>query len=448
MTNATALETTERGRGKAGYFRDMERLDRASGPAWLNTLRDRGAALFMETSLPHTKMEEWRQTNIAPLVEAAHSSVVAGDGQAAVSPEAAGAHLLGGCAAELVFVDGLFRAELSVTGPLPPGVTVSSLHGACRDDAAKTVQTHLGSCLRARSAFTAINTAFLDDGAFLHAARGVELAEPVHFVFLSARTASGQAAHPRVLIVLEENARASVVMTHAALPGAEAYFNNVVEEVVLGDGAALVRQEVVSEGATGRRLGTTEARLGRDSRLESHTATLSGELVRSQIQVHLAGPGAEVHLNGLYLNNGKNLVNHDLGVLHDADHCTSRIAYKGVLEGESRSVFTGKVHVLPHAQQTDSMQLNNNLLLSDTARVDTKPQLEIYADDVKCTHGSTVGPPPEDIIFYFRSRGVCEKTARGMLTYGFAGEIVGRIPDGAPRRRVDRVVFNRFRPEE
>lgn len=448
MANATTQEKTERGRGKAGYFRDMERLDRAEGPAWLNTLRDRGAALFMEAPFPHTKMEEWRQTNIAALVETAYSSVVSGGEKAAVAPGDAAPHLLGGCAAEFVFVDGLFRPELSAAGALPPGVTAGSLRDACRNGAANTVRTHLGACLRARNAFTALNTAFLDDGAFLHLAPGVELRESVHFLFLTARTAAEQAAHPRVLAVLEANARASMVLTHAALPGAAAHFNNVVEEIVLGDGASLVRQEVVAEGATGRRLGTTEARLGRDSRLESHTVTLTGALVRSQIMAHLAGPGGGAHLNGLYLNDGDSLVNHDLGILHDADHCVSRIAYKGVLGGESRSVFTGKVHVLPHAQQTDSMQLNNNLLLSDAAKVDTKPQLEIYADDVKCTHGATAGPPPEDIIFYFRSRGVCEKTARGMLTYGFAGDMVGRIPDGALRRRVDREVFNRFRPEE
>ncbi len=429
------------------YKGDIIRAAAQDAPAWLAEIRRAGAEQFGALELPHTRMEEWRQTNIATVNETAHT-VPADSAPAPPSAASVAPFLMGnGAWTELVFVDGDYAPDLSVRPELPGGAVAGGLWEAARNGNADTVRRHLGSCLGARSAYTALNTALLRDGAFLHVPRGVALDAPVHFVFLSTRNGAPSAAHIRSLVVLEPTAAASVVCSFVSLSGADAYLNNVVEEVVLSEGASLTRCEVVDEAPGGRRLSTLEVRQERDSRYEGYSVTLGGGIVRNQACVLLAGEGAETSLNGLYLNDGSRLLDNNLHVMHDAEHCTSRIAYKGVLDGESRAVFTGKVHVASHAQKTDSVQLNNNLVLSPAARVDTKPQLEIYADDVKCTHGSTVGPPPGEIVFYFRSRGLDEKTARAMLTCGFAGDVVKRLPVPTLRNRLDRAVFRRFSPE-
>jgi Fe-S cluster assembly protein SufD len=274
----------------------------------------------------------------------------------------------------------------------------------------------------------------------------VELDRPVHFLCIATGRQENVAVHYRTLLVLDAMAKAAVAVSSVTMGAGENHFDNVVEEIILGDGASLTHCEVIDADATGRRLCTTETRQGRDSRFESYSITLGGAIVRNQMCVLLAEPGAEAHLNGLYLNDATGLMDNNLHVTHAATNCTSRITYKGVLDGASRSVFTGRVLVVRGAQKTDSMQLNNNLLLSDAARIETRPQLEIYADDVKCTHGATVGPTPQEIVFYFRSRGVDEKTARGMLTYGFAEDLAGRIPEPALHKQVDGIIYRRFSP--
>jgi Fe-S cluster assembly protein SufD len=432
--------------GKAPYLRDMDRMDNTSTPAWLRALRDGGAAAFLETPFPHAKLEAWRQVNVAPVVETLFTTPVHGDARAALTPADIAPWAPDEDATWAVFVDGVHAPGLGRAGVLPEGCFAGSLLEAAAGAWTGEIAGRIGGAAGTPNAFSALNTAFAGDGAFLYVPKGVELTAPVHFLFVSARTAPNQAAHPRVLVVLGDNARANVAVEHVALDGAPARFNNVVEEIFLGQGAELVRQEVIEEGAEGRRVGLAAAVLGRDSRLYSHTVSLSGAWVRGQTRVRLADEGAEIHLNGLYLNRGTDFTNHDLHILHDAPHCASRIAYRGILDGASRAVFVGKVHVPPHAQQTDSMQLNKNLLLSPDARVDTKPQLEIYADDVKCTHGATVGGHPDEVVFYFRSRGLDEKTARAMLTYGFAGDMIGNIPNHAVRRRADRLVADLFSP--
>lgn len=269
---------------------------------------------------------------------------------------------------------------------------------------------------------------------------------PIHFVFVSTGSTENAAAHLRNLFVLEASSEAKVVVSHVGLGGAR-YLSNVVEEIVLGDNAQLGYHKLVEEGARGAHLATTEVHHGRDSRFQSFTFSLTGAVVRNQLCTELAGDNAECALHGLYLNDNKRLVDNCLLITHSQPNCRSRIAYKGVLDGQSSTVFTGKVYVHPVAQKTDSDQLSQNLLLSDTATVDTKPQLEIFADDVKCTHGATVGSPPEEVIFYFRSRGIDEATARGMLTYGFADAIVSEVGLEPLRERLDRYVYEKYSPK-
>jgi len=218
-----------------------------------------------------------------------------------------------------------------------------------------------------------------------------------------------------------------------------------VDEVVLRPNARLRWHKLVRGSADGNHLATTEVRQHRDSRLEAFAFTLSGKVTRNQLCVGLAEEGASCSLSGLYLNDGDRLTDNALDIHHAVPHCASRIAYKGVLDGRSKAVFTGKVYVAPDAQQTDSDQLSNNLLLSDTATIDAKPQLEIYADDVKCTHGATVGSPPEEIVFYFRSRGISEQDALSMLTFGFAEEIVADLEEPVLRERLTSYLETTFR---
>ena len=439
ITEAPAFDLT-----REHFLRDMRRLAETPAPLWLKKLRMDGETLFAGAEFPHTKMEEWRETNLAPLVETPYYSMTGLPRHTLADFDTAAYRVDGWI--NLVFVDGFFDAAISDAALLPCGAHAGSLMQAMAGPAEKIVQKHLGSCLGERSAYTALNTAFIQDGPFLHVPEGVELDRPVNFICIATERQENVAAHYRGLFVLDAMAKATVAVTCVSMGAGEHHFDNVVEEVVIGDGAALTRCEIIDAGATGRRLCTTETRQGRDSRLESFSITLGGAIVRNQLCVKLGEPGAEAHLNGLYLNAEAGLVDNNLHLTHAATNCTSRIAYKGVLDGASRSVFTGRVLVVRHAQKTDSVQLNNNLILSDTARVETRPQLEIYADDVKCTHGATVGPPPPEIVFYFRSRGVDEKTARGMLTYGFAEDLAGRIPDPALRRKVDGIIYRRFSP--
>ena len=426
------------------YLRDLRRLAEAPAAAWLKKLRADGEALFAGTAYPHTKMEEWRETNLAPLIDTPYYSMTRLPHHTLAGFDTA-PHRIDGWI-NLVFVDGFFDAAISDTAALPKGAVAGSLAQAITGPAEDIVRKHLGSCLGERSAYTALNTAFIQDGPFLHVPRGVELDRPVHFLCIATERQENVAAHYRALIVLEAMAKATVAVTSASMGAGENHFDNVVEEIIVGDGATLTRCEVIDADATGRRLCTTESRQGRDSKFDSYSITLNGAIVRNQLCALLGEPGAEAHLNGLYLNANAGLIDNNLHLTHAATNCTSRIAYKGVLDGVSRSVFTGRVLVVPHAQKTDSVQINNNLVLSDTARIETRPQLEIYADDVKCTHGATVGPPPPEIVFYFRSRGVDEKTARGMLTYGFAEDLAGRIPDPALRHKLDGIMYRRFSP--
>jgi len=237
------------------------------------------------------------------------------------------------------------------------------------------------------------------------------------------------------------------VESYIGLSQTSAYLSNLVSEFVIGDNATLRRHKIVEDGAAGHHLETAAVLHGRDTKLEAFAITLAGKIVRNELDVLLAGEGSNVELKGLYLNDGDRLIDNYLHVTHAASHCYSRMGYKGVLDGASSAVFTGKVHVHPGAQKTDSNQLNNNLLLSGDATIDTKPQLEIFADDVKCTHGATIGGFPPEHLFYFQSRGMTSAMANAILTYGFASEVVHAIEVPELRARLAKYVFDKYSPK-
>ena len=264
--------------------------------------------------------------------------------------------------------------------------------------------------------FSALNTAFVSDGAFVHVPAKATIAEPIQLLFLSTG-GKPVVTHPRNLLVLEREARASIVETYASLSEAKApYWTNTVTEIVVGDSARVDYHRVQRESPRAYHVATTQTHQGRDSTVNLHTVAFGGALARHDIGAVMAGPGGTLVLNGLYLLAGEQHADHHTTIDHAADHCESHEYFNGVLDGKSRGVFTGRIIVRPGAQKTDSKQTNNNLLLSTDAHADSQPQLEIYADDVKCTHGSTVGPLDPRALFYLRSRGIGEREARRLLT--------------------------------
>ena len=431
---------------KAHYLADWTRIPMNGDPGWLAQLRTRHQDLFRHTGYPTPQMEEWRHTNIAPILDTPYRSIVAQTQDERSSANADPPLYNQPGWSELVFVDGHFNAALSRRPVLPPAVFVGGIHEALSGAEAPVLETNLGRHLKQHNAFTELNATFLLDGAFVHVPKNTRLESPIHLVFVSSTHADRTAVHPRVLILLERDAQASIVINFVGTQESPGYLNNVVEEIVLRENAQLDYVKVVQENPAGALLDTTEIIHARDSRLRAFTATLSGKIVRNQVNVTLDGEGAECHLSGLYLNDGQRLLDNMIGVNHAKPHGTSRIAYKGILDGESKAVFLGKVYVHTDAQKTDSRQVNRNLLLSERAAIETKPQLEIYADDVKCTHGATAGPFPSELLFYFRSRGISEAAARGMLTCGFAGEVLEDLPNDRVRRQIHQYVFEKYAP--
>jgi Fe-S cluster assembly protein SufD len=423
------------------YLADLAHEPVNGQPDWVGLIRKTGRAAFEASTFPHGKLEEWRHTNIAAISNS-HFPPAAGPG-AVDAAQLEGLSLAREGYHEVVFVDGLFSEGLSTLGKLPEGALLGSLYA---NMGSEVVRAHLNQHAQNRSAYTALNTANVKDGALVYLPRNAVLDAPVHLLFVST-AAEQRGTHLRNVIALDESSEATVIATYASL-GTASYLNNIVEEIALGPNSSLKYYKAVQEGAAGNHLSTTEFQQDRDSRLFSLVVSQEGKITRNQQCIRLAGPGAECALHGLYMNDDERLIDNALHIHHTVPNCNSRIAYKGILDGNSKSVFTGKVNVDQAAQKTDSDQLSNNLLLSDNATIDTKPQLEIYADDVKCTHGATVGAHPEPIIFYFRSRGIDEATARGMLTYGFADEIIAEIGPDALRDRLQHYIFKKYSPQQ
>ena len=417
-----------------------------TAPPWLKEIRTQAIARFAELGFPTMKQEEWRFTNVAPIVEAeftlAHTPRSPLPGPADIE------RLSLGVGPRVVFVDGRYAPALSTPADLVGGVRAGSLAAALRTEAGGDLaRVHLARHARWRdSAFVALNTAFLADGAFVHVPANVTLERPLEVVFLSTGRAASDGpvvSHPRSLIVLERDARAALVETYAGLSEG-AYWTNAVTEVLVGEGARAELYRVQQEGPHGFQVATTHSRQERDSYLGLHVVTLGAALARHDINAVLDGPGAELILNGLYLLGGTQHADHHTVIDHAQPHCASHEFFNGVLAERAHGVFNGRIIVRPGAQRTDSKQTNNNLLLSTEARADSQPQLEIYADDVKCTHGSTVGPIDQMQLYYLRSRGLSPAAARSILTYGFAAEILDRMRHAELRDRVDRLVRARL----
>ncbi|HXF95664.1 MAG TPA: Fe-S cluster assembly protein SufD [Gemmatimonadales bacterium] len=411
-------------------------------PAWLRELHEAGITRFGELGFPSTKQEEWRFTSVAPLAETPFE--LARPAPAAV-PELRDIEpfLLGEAAPHrLVFVNGRFSERLSRLEGFPAGVRVASLAAALAHEP-ELVRAHLGRYAGyADHPFRALNTAFIADGALVYVPRGLALEEPVQVLYLAVPEAGPFVVHPRNLVVVEPGGRVAVVETYASA-GEGVYWTNAVTEIAVGDGARADCYRVQRESERAYHVATTHAHQGRDSTVNLHVVAFGGALARHDLRLVLDGENGFGILNGLYLLRGRQHVDHHTVIDHARPHCESHEYFNGVLDGAARGVFNGRIIVRPGAQRTDSKQTNHNLLLSGEAHADSQPQLEIYADDVKCTHGSTTGPLDERQLFYVKSRGLDPAEARRLLTYGFAAEILARMEVAPLRRQLDRIVRGR-----
>jgi len=435
LTRQTASE-------KDAYLAAVDRIQAAEAkrfPVWVDRIRNAAAQTFRTLPFPTTHDEDWKYTNVAPIVRGSFPPTI---GYASDLPSLADVEQrfpIGSAGSRLVFVDGRYVAELS---QVSAGRAVVQDLAQAFDDSPDLVEAHLGRYVPADlNAFTALNTSLIEEGALVWIPNGAVVEEPIHLLFLS--IAARASTHPRVLISLGRASEATIVETYAAL-GDGSRFTNAVAEMVLGEGAVLEHYRVVEESDSAYHIETTEVHQSRDSTYTSFSMNARAAIGRNDLHVRLAGEGASCTLNGLSVTQAEEHVDNHTLIDHIEPHGTSRQLYKGVLDDQSRTVFNGKIIVRPDAQRTDAQQANRNLLLSEDAVLDTKPQLEILADDVKCTHGATVGQLDDEMVFYLKSRGLNDEPARAILTYGFASDVVASVRDRSVRVHLDRLLAQRL----
>src|SRR5690348_12590655 len=437
-------------------FSDFEKVAVGHDQAWLRDLRAEAFARFCEVGLPTTRDEDWRFTNISAIAQtqfrlAAKTEVAKNSVADLRATEAA---------CQLVFVNGHFVPELSALEKLPKGVTVNGLAAEIAQKSAH-VENHLGRYLNIqRDAFSALNTAFAEDGAFVHVHRGTVVEQPIYLLFISqVSTARGSDGvthplpqtvptdaptmnHPRNLFVIEEESQVAIIEDYVSIGDTAGSLCNTATELVAKDGAIVSHYMIEREHKQSFNISTLRIEQGRNANVASHSVLLGGGIVRNNVHPVLAGEGSECLINGLFVGNGKQHLDNYMLVEHAQPHCSSRQFYNGILDDSSHGVFHGRIIVHKDAQKTDAKQTNRNLLLSDNAQIDTKPQLEIYADDVKCTHGATIGQIEENALFYLRSRGIDETSARKLLLMAFASECLDRMREDSVRSGIEKLLNN------
>ena len=422
-------------------FTDFTQNGGGQGPSWLPALRQRAFERFSTLGFPTTRDEDWHFTSVTPIAERTFKSFKAAPTELTLG--ALKPYLVDPEWHRLVFVNGRLEPALSQFAELPAAVTVTPISEMLKEEP-EWIQEHLGSIAGFdKAAFTAMNMAFMRDGMVVRVPESEVVEVPIHIMHIVDANAAGAAFHPRLLIVAEALSKVMVVESFIGI-GKEAYLVNGVSEVVVGNGARVDHYKVQRESTNAFHVGTTQVKQGRDCTYHSFSYAAGGALSRTNVYTKLADTGSVTRLNGLYLLGGAQHADHQTFVEHLAESCTSRELYCGVLDDQSHGVFNGKVYVDPIAQKTDGKQTNKALLLSPQARVDTKPQLEIFADDVKCTHGATIGRLDEAALFYLKSRGIGGENARSLLTYAFAAEALETIEIDALRLELERQVFERF----
>lgn len=427
-------------------FNDSEQRLAGNGPEWVHTIRKDALAQFESLGFPTLKNEDWRFTRVRPLLQQEFKLVAEykSNGISAtdldnVSFADAGLH-------RLAFVNGHYAADLSSPQALPDGVRVDSLRNVLAKEPA-LVEPHLTKLASQQiNPFVALNTAHIMDGLFVHVPKNVVVDTPIHAVFMTRAGDNAIVSYPRNLIVVEEGAKAVVV--ESWIGENDVYFNNPVTEVVVGDNADVDHYKVQRESRAAYHVATVQSRLGRDSHYNINSVSFGGAFVRNDVNTLLDGEGIECTLDGLYIADSSQHIDNHTTIDHAKAHCNSYEMYKGILSGRAKAVFNGRINVFEDAQKTDAKQSNRCMLLSDDAQINSNPQLEIYADDVKCTHGATVGQIDDKSIYYLRTRGIPEEQARHMLIYAFANEVLERIHVEPLRDRLAKDLYTWLAREE
>lgn len=413
------------------------------GPVWLRRRRSEAIEHFERLGFPTTRDEEWKYTDITPVANLVTTPIFDGN-LSAPAPAGIEAFLLGDVeCSQLVFINGRYSPQFSSVKFVPQGGTIGSLADAIANNS-EVVQEHLTHYADAETdVFTALNTAFFEDGAFIHIPNGTVVEASIHLLFVATSGDAATTSHMRNLIIAGANCQVKIVESYVC-PGNDVYFSNSVTEVVAGAGANVDHYKVQLESEHAFHIGSMQVQANTDSKFSSHSFAFGGRIARNNASAVMGGQGIESTLNGLYLTHGEQVIDNHTVMDHAEPNCASHELYAGILSGKSRGVFNGKIFVRPDAQKTDAKQSNRSLLLSREAEIDTKPQLEIYADDVKCTHGATIGELDEDALFYLRARGIPKNEARDMLVHAFANDVLERVKVEALRRQLEEELLVRL----
>lgn len=440
---AEGAGVVERAESHAPWVAAFESLaaGRTSEPAWLTERRRQAIDSYATVGFPTTHEEAWRFTSVEPIIRGTYGRAEGG----AVSRRALEPYCIGGTdRVTAVVVNGRYAPELSSRGALPDGAVIGSLAEAIASGD-PAVERHLSrhASIKANP-FTALNAAFVTDGVFVSIPNDAVLERPVQILYVT----TGETpivSHPRTLVVAGSGAQASIIETFVGVgTGTAPYWTNAASEIVLGENATVDTYRIQHESEVAFQTAVTQSYQGRDSVYSIVAFVFGAALSRHDVNAVIDGPGAEATLNGLSVLRDRQHADHHTTIEHAQPHCNSWEFFNGIYDDNARGVFNGRIIVRPGAQRTDSKQTNNNLLLSNNARADSQPQLEIYADDVKCTHGATLGPIDPRAMFYLRSRGLDEAEARNLLTYGFAAEILGYVTLTELRERLDQTVHARL----
>jgi Fe-S cluster assembly protein SufD len=429
------------------YLSNFSRFEKAlarAGDSWLHRIRKAAIKRFAELGFPTTRNEDWKFTSVDPIAKIPFRPVLSYEPNGVTLEQIERAIFTLPDCTRLVFVNGHFSAELSGSNATQGGVIATSLADALGSHP-DWVEPYLARYASFDNhAFTALNTAVIRDGAFISIPKGSVVDRPIHLVYAATSRGEGCVAHPRNLILAAPSSQVTVIETYVGLEE-EAYFTNAVTEIVVAEGAVIDHAKIQRESEEAFHVGTTRIHQARKSSVTSHFVSLGGSLVRNEVRVVLDAEGCEATLNGLYLARGQQHVDNHTVIDHAKPRCTSHELYKGILDDRAHGVFNGKIFVHQDAQKTDAKQTNQTLLLSQDAVINTKPQLEIYADDVKCTHGATVGQLQDEAIFYLRSRGIGKEAARGLLTFAFANDIVSRLKVSPLRVQLEDLLLSQQR---
>jgi Fe-S cluster assembly protein SufD len=411
----------------------METLVQA--PAWVRERREQASRRFADVGFPNTRQEDWRFTNVAPIADAKFALATGTFTQA--SSLVAGVKVPG--ALTLAIVNGQFAAGLSDLSAMPKGLRLAGLRDGARDGT-DGLEQHLAKVFSIDThPFAALNTSHLDDGVAIFVTGGAAIETPIHIVTV---TGSDRpvTAHPRVLVVAGANSQVRIAQTFIGAADT-VYFNNAVVEVVVGEGAIVDYYTDQRESLQAFHVANIQAHVGAKGVFASHAFSIGAKIQRHDIGIALKGEGADCTMNGVYLADGERLLDTHTSLDHAMPHCTSHEVYKGILAGKAKAVFNGRIIVRLDAQKTDAKQTNRALLLSDEATINSNPQLEIFADDVKCTHGAAVGQLDEEAMFYLQARGLTRIEARDMLLHAFAGEVIEGLKIPALREQIEKTFF-------